>query len=149
MRVELSLRGDYAVRAMLALAAVEPRAGPLSVPRIAERMSIPVRFLPQVMHDLGRAGLVAGRPGRLGGYRLARPAGEITVLDVVDAVDPDEPTRRCVLRGGPCNPEGRCAVHDLMIGATGALRSALSSRSLAELAAPGGLARLFGGEFAK
>ena len=148
MRLELSLRGDYAVRAMLALAAVEgtadaPQPGPLSVPRIAERMSIPVRFLPQVMTDLARAGLVAGRAGRLGGYRLARPASAITILDVVDAVDPDEPTRRCVLRGGPCRPDGRCAVHDLMTSASDALRSALASRTLAELAAAGGLARLF------
>ncbi len=143
MRVELSLRGDYAVRAMLALAAVEARTTPLSVPRIAERMSIPVRFLPQVMGDLVRAGLVAGRPGRTGGYRLARPAGAITVVEVVDAVDPDEATRRCVLRGGPCRPDGRCAVHDLMVEATDALREALGSRTLAELAAAGGLARLF------
>jgi Rrf2 family protein len=145
MRVELSLRGDYAVRAMLALAAAQPQAGTLSVPRIAERMSIPVQFLPQVMGDLGRAGLVAGRPGRTGGYRLARPASDITVLEVVDAVDPDEAVRRCVLRGGPCRPDGRCVVHDLMTSATDALRSALESRSLAELAAAGGLARLFEG----
>jgi Rrf2 family protein len=88
---------------------------------------------------------VTGRAGRLGGYRLARPANAITILEVVDAVDPDEPSRRCVLRGGPCRPDGRCAVHDVMTSATESLRAALSAQSLEELAAAGGLARLFDG----
>jgi len=112
---------------------------------IAERMSIPVRFLPHVMADLNRAGLVLGAPGRRGGYRLARPASEIDVLQVVDAVEPDGDVRRCVLRGGPCTPEGRCAVHDLFNGASDAVRTALSSQSLRDLALSGGLRATLGG----
>jgi len=139
MRVTLGLRGDYAVRAMLALASLEGEDRRASVRWIAERMSIPVRFLPHVMADLNHAGLVVGAPGRRGGYRLARAAAEIDVLQVVDAVDPDDGVRRCVLRGGPCNPDGRCAVHDLFAGASAAMRDALSSQSLRDLAISGGL----------
>jgi Rrf2 family iron-sulfur cluster assembly transcriptional regulator len=138
MRVTLGMRGDYAVRAMLALAGVEALERPMSVRWIAERMGIPVRFLPHVMTDLSRAGLVVGSPGRKGGYRLGRRAGDINVLEVVDAVDPNgEDVPRCVLRGGPCRPDGRCAVHDVFASATGALRASLSERSLAQIAVPG------------
>lgn len=139
MRVTLGLRGDYAVRAMLALASVGAEDRPMSVRWIAERMAIPVRFLPHVMTDLSRAGLVVGAPGRRGGYRLGRPAEKITLLAVVDAVEPEPETPRCVLRGGPCRPDGRCAVHDVFADASAAMRAELSSRSLAAIAAGGGL----------
>ncbi len=139
MRVTLGMRGDYAVRAMLALATVEAEDRPMSVRWIAERMAIPVRFLPHIMTDLSRAGLVVGSPGRRGGYRLGRPARLINVLEVVDAVEPADEVPRCVLRGGPCRPDGRCAVHDTFASATRALRASLSERSLAEIADPAAL----------
>ena len=137
MRVTLGMRGDYAVRAMLALATVEGLDRPVSVRWISERMAIPVRFLPHVMTDLSRAGLVIGSPGRRGGYRLGRPANQVNVLEVIDAVDAEPEVPRCVLRGGPCRPDGRCAVHDVFAGATRALRASLSEQSLAEIAVPG------------
>jgi Rrf2 family iron-sulfur cluster assembly transcriptional regulator len=142
MRVTLGLRGDYAVRAMLALASTESDGRPMSVRWIAERMAIPVRFLPHVMTDLSRAGLVVGAPGRRGGYRLGRSASQITVLQVVDAVEAESETQRCVLRGGPCRPDGRCAVHDLFFGASEAMRVALSSQSLADIAGSDGIGAL-------
>ena len=59
-------------------------------------MAIPERFLPRVMRDLGAAGLVEARTGRTGGYRLARPAAAITLLDVITAAEPEP--RRAALR---------------------------------------------------
>jgi Rrf2 family protein len=142
MRVALGLRGDYAVRAMLVLAAAETAGRPVSVRRIADVMDIPVQFLPQVMTDLARAGLVAGAAGRAGGYRLRRPATDINVLEVVDAVEPGDEVQRCVLRGGPCGRDGLCAVHEVFAQATDGLRAALSSQSLAQLAVAGGIESL-------
>ena len=115
-RLELTRRGDYAVRAMLALA-TDTTSAWLSVPRISASMAIPARFLPAVMTDLVRAGLVEGRAGRTGGYRLQRPAAAITLLDVIDAVEPEPDPRTCVLRGGPCGLDGLCAVHDAFTAA--------------------------------
>ena len=66
--------------------------GLLSARRIAGAMGIPVRFLPQVLGDLQRANLVEAAPGRSGGYRLTRPAAEISLLEVIEAVEGD--TRR-------------------------------------------------------
>lgn len=138
MRLELTRRGDYAVRAMIALAAA-PTDGWSSVPRIAAEMSIPERFLPRVMRDLVRADLVEARTGRSGGYRLARPATEVTLLDVIDASEPPDDDRRCVLRGIPCGVDGRCAVHDVFADARIAHRDRLAATTLASLAPPPGV----------
>lgn len=144
MRVSLSLRGDYAVRAMLALAehqrgrdGRDSGAAPelLSAAAIAERMRIPPRFVAHVLADLVRAGLVIGSTGRRGGYRLAALAAEIDLLRVVDAAEPGESPARCVLRGIPCDPAGRCAAHDAFSAATAAVRLELARTSLASLVA--------------
>jgi Rrf2 family iron-sulfur cluster assembly transcriptional regulator len=135
MRLELTRRGDYAVRAMLALTAANGD-GWTSAPRIAASMAIPERFLPRVLRDLARAGLVDAHAGRSGGYRLARPASAISLLDVIDAVEPPEPVPRCVLRGIPCGIDGRCQVHDVFDAARSAHRARLADASLATLAAP-------------
>lgn len=134
MRLELTRRGDYAVRAMLALS--DPTVEPwLSAARISGAMSIPERFLPRVLRDLARAGLVEARTGRTGGYRLARPSGTITLFDVIAAVEPEDDARRCILRGIPCSPDGRCAVHDTFDQARTAMQGRLAATTLADLAA--------------
>jgi Rrf2 family protein len=106
----------------------------LSAGRIAERMRIPQRFVAHVLSDLGHAGLVVGATGRRGGYRLAAPADHINLLRIVDAAEPAGGPARCVLRGIPCDPVGRCAVHDAFGGATAALRVELAATSLSSLA---------------
>jgi Rrf2 family iron-sulfur cluster assembly transcriptional regulator len=135
MRLELTKQGDYAVRAMLVLAAPDGDTW-ISVARISAEMAIPERVLPRVMRDLGAAGLVEARTGRSGGYRLARPAGEITLLDVIIAAEPNDDERRCVLRGIPCGRDGRCAVHDAFGEAREALLDRLAGTTVAEVAAP-------------
>ena len=141
MRVTLSLRGDYAVRAMLALAeherdgetpngAAAPR---LSAGRIATRMRIPQRFVAHVLSDLVSAGLVVGSTGRNGGYRLSLPPEEVDLLRIVDAAEPEQLPARCVLRGIPCDPDGRCAAHDAFSRAGAVLRAELGATTLASL----------------
>jgi Rrf2 family protein len=136
VRLELTLRGDYAVRAALAITLLED-GHPVSARRIAERMDIPNGFLAHVLTDLVRAGIVVGTPGRGGGYRLAAPPAEIDLLRVVDAVEDRGDPPRCVLRGGPCRYDGTCAVHDVFFAATAAVRRELAGANLADLAAEG------------
>ena len=131
MRVELTRRGDYAVRAMVFLAG--RGAGHASGSIIAGATGVPAGFLPQVMGDLVRAGLVTNRRGRSGGYGLARPAREVSLLAVVEAVEGDARRRRCVLRGGPCRRDGTCAVHDTFFAAQEALLGTLAGTSLADV----------------
>jgi Rrf2 family protein len=139
VRLELTRRGDYAVRAMLALARAEaasPRGehsgdGRLSVARIAAAEAIPPRILPSVMRLLTRAGLVDAQTGRTGGYRLARRADRISLLDIIEAVEGDMRRRSCILRGGPCLANGLCSVHDVFSSAHEALRDSLEEATLA------------------
>ena len=147
MRVTLSLRGDYAVRAMLALAQHEhpgdaghapggpalPQNGRLSAAAIATRMRIPGRFVAHVLSDLVRAQLIVGSTGRRGGYRLAKPAAAIDLLEIVDAAEKSDDSPRCVLRGIPCDSQGRCAAHDAFSAATAAVRAELSRTTLESL----------------
>lgn len=141
MRLELTRRGDYAVRAMLALADAQAAGPPWSSVRaIAEAMEIPPRFLPQVMQDLVRAGLVEARLGRGGGYRLSRPASRIGLLEVIESVEGDSRRQTCVLRGGPCGRDGFCRVHGAFFGAQAALLERLGGTTLADLAANHGAA---------
>ena len=141
MRLELTKRGDYAVRAMIALARGDGER--LSARRISDAMDIPVRFLPQVLADLQRAGLVAAAPGRTGGYLLAREPASVSLLEVIEAVEGDSRRRSCVLRGGPCGRDGTCDVHDVFFAGQEALLGTFAAASLASLAvrddaAPGG-----------
>jgi Rrf2 family protein len=136
VRLELTLRGDYAVRASLAIALLED-GRPVSARRIAERMDIPSRFLPHVLTDLVRAGIVIGTAGRNGGYRLAAPAAEVDLLRVVDAVEERGDAPRCVMRGGPCRRDGTCAVHDAFTAAGAAMRRELAAAKLSDLVADG------------
>jgi Rrf2 family protein len=132
MRIELTRRGDYAVRAMTELA--RPRAGKQTSAALAAATDIPASFLPQVMGDLVRAGLVENVRGRYGGYRLARDPGTISLLAVVEAVEGDGRRRSCVLRGGPCGTDGTCDVHDAFFRAQEALFGTLAGVSLADVA---------------
>lgn len=118
---------------MLALGKA-PAGELVSAARIAAEMDIPARFVAHVLADLRRAGLVVGQTGRGGGYRLAMPAGSIDLLRIVDAAQDHVAPARCVLRGGPCDVDGRCAVHDAFSAATAALRAELAATSLETLA---------------
>jgi len=135
MRLELTKRGDYAVRAMIALAS--DGEGLMSARTIAAEMAIPPRFLPQVMADLVRAGLVEGVTGRSGGYRLSAAPSETSLLRIVEAVEGTSRRETCVLRGGPCGRDGTCAVHGAFAGAEEAMIGALDSVSLADVSEGG------------
>lgn len=128
-------RGSYAIRAVLALAHAD---GDDVVParRIAKEMGIPVRFLPQVLGDLSRAGIVEARLGRAGGYRLSRPAVDISLLDVIEASEGDARRQTCVLTGKPCGSGAEpCDVHATFYDAQEAILARLSETSVAEVAA--------------
>jgi Rrf2 family protein len=90
--VKVSSKGRYAVRALSDLAFfAAPGRGPAQIKDVARRERIPLRFLEQIFQDLKRAGLVESKRGPRGGYALARPAGEISVQDVLRATDAGGP----------------------------------------------------------
>jgi Rrf2 family protein len=84
--VRVSAKTDYAIRAALELAAA-PDAKPVKGERISKAQAIPLRFLENILMQLRHAGLVESRRGADGGYRLARPASDVTLADVIRAID--------------------------------------------------------------
>jgi Rrf2 family protein len=82
--MRLSAQVDYALRAMVELAAAS--SPPVSADALARSQGIPGKFLEAIMGDLRRAGLVRSQRGPVGGYRLARPAEEISLADVIRAI---------------------------------------------------------------
>lgn len=135
MRLELTRRADYGIRAMIAIAR-GTSGEPLSTPRIAESMAIPVRFLPQVMADLARAGLVDSIGGRRGGYRLSRSTSRISLLQIIEALEGDARRRQCVLGSAPCGRDGYCDVHPVFAAAQDALLDRFNATRLSDLAGP-------------
>jgi Rrf2 family protein len=84
--VRISAKADYAVRAAIELA-VAGRERPTKGDAIAKAQDIPLKFLENILADLRHAGIVTSRRGAEGGYWLARPAEEITVADIIRAVE--------------------------------------------------------------
>jgi Rrf2 family protein len=83
--VEISARSDYGIRALAELTALG--GGPRTVTELAEAQAIPARFLQNILLQLRRRGLVQSQRGTEGGYRLARPAAEITLAEVMRALE--------------------------------------------------------------
>jgi Rrf2 family protein len=83
--MRLSAKADYALRASVELAAAGD--GPVKADAISRAQEIPLRFLEQILLDLKHAGLVQSQRGAEGGYWLARPAAEVTLADLIRAVE--------------------------------------------------------------
>jgi Rrf2 family nitric oxide-sensitive transcriptional repressor len=86
---------EYALRAMVWLA--DHRDTPLTTVQIADAAQVPAAYLSKVLQSLGRAGLVQAQRGKHGGFTLAKPADRLTILEVVNAVEPLRRIRTCPL----------------------------------------------------
>jgi Rrf2 family transcriptional regulator, iron-sulfur cluster assembly transcription factor len=133
MRLELGRRADYGIRAAIDLAHHYATGERRKARQIAEAMDVPATYVPQVLADLVRAELAVSLAGPSGGYLLARPPEEVSLLAVIRAVDDDPASRVCVLRGGPCRWEDSCAVHGLWFEAQQAMLERLDQATLAEV----------------
>ena len=135
--MKVSTRGEYGVRAMVALAH-HYGDGPLSIAEIARQSNIPPAYLEQLVAPLRRAGLVVSRRGARGGYILSREPPEIRVGDVyrvmegpvapMDCVSEDESDQTCPLIGG-------CETRPVWLKVRNSIVDALDSTTLADLAA--------------
>ncbi len=124
----MSTRGDYAARALLSLA-LHGTGRPTSVKEIAERTRLPQPYLEQILLAVKGAGLVRSKRGVGGGYVLARPAAEITLADIVAAVEgPQLP-----LAEHPDHCEGHCILQEVWVCVSDETRRYLEQVTLAQL----------------
>lgn len=129
--MRLTTKGRFAVTAMIDLAAREAE-GPVTLAGIAERQGISLSYLEQLFGKLRRYKLVSSIRGPGGGYRLARELDEITVADIIIAVDEPLDATQC---GGKqnCHDEHRCMTHDLWANLNKRMYEYLDSVSLGAL----------------
>ena len=123
---------EYAIRAMAHIATLEPGERILARD-LAAATDIPRQFLGKILHRLARADLLDSAKGRGGGFRFARPAGEIEVVDVVAALDGLDTTNRCVLGLDECNDDQPCPLHDEWVTFRKALMERVFSMSVSEM----------------
>jgi Rrf2 family protein len=130
--MRVSAKADYAVRAMVELAAAG--GGPVKAERISQAQEIPVKFLENIMGDLRNAGLVRSQRGAEGGYWLARPADEVNLAQVIRAVDGPLANVRG-LRSEEVSFKGSSEpLRDVWVALRASLRRVLESVTLADVA---------------
>lgn len=118
------------------MVALATRTGePRTVRQIAQASRVPLDYLSKVLHSLARAGIVSGQRGRGGGFQAVRPAGEITVLEVVTAVDPLRRIRTCPL-GLQAHGENLCPLHRKLDDAVRSVEEAFAATTIQSLASP-------------
>jgi Rrf2 family protein len=131
--VKISAKADYAVRAAAELAA-GPSDRLVKGEELARAQGIPLEFLENILREMRIAGLVVAQRGTDGGYRLARPASEITVADVLDAVGAAPATVGSGGSAARAYPGAASRVVDVWIAMWAGMRSVLTSVTLADLA---------------
>jgi Rrf2 family protein len=137
--MKISTRTEYGIRVLVTLARTDGDAC-LSLAEIARREKLPHAYLEQLVGDLRRAGLVASTRGVSGGYRLARPAGEIAMTDAVRALD--GPLLEMPCAGAEdlehCDRPAPCSVHEIFQRVYESLSASLEATTLAEVALTAG-----------
>ncbi len=132
MRLELSKRTDLALKALAHLAT----NGDSSGTEMAESIGTTTNYLPQVLKPLVMEGWICSTPGRGGGYRLCVDLEDVSILNVIEAMEGETDVGQCVLRGAPCPAPEPCALHDSWVRARGALLEELGSTSVATTFGP-------------
>ncbi len=131
--MKLTTRGRYAVTAMLDLA-LRAGAGPISLAEISERQLISLSYLEQLFSKLRKCGLVKSTRGPGGGYSIARDLKEISVSDIISAVNESVDATKCAGKEN-CHGhnQGHCLTHNLWVGLSTQIEGFLSGISLQQL----------------
>jgi Rrf2 family protein len=134
--MKLSVRGEYALRALLVLT-LHHGENVVPIQTIADEQNIPKKFLEQILNDLKRLGAVESKRGVNGGYRLARPPEHITLASIVRHVEGAMAPVSCVserfYERCTCPDEAKCPIRDVMMEARDAVVKIMERLTLADL----------------
>jgi Rrf2 family iron-sulfur cluster assembly transcriptional regulator len=129
--MRLTTKGRFAVTAMIDVA-LRQHAGPVTLAGIADRQKISLSYLEQLFGKLRRNHLVASTRGPGGGYTLAKPLSDVSVADIISAVDEPLDATSCGGKGN-CHDDHPCMTHDLWMSLNKRMHEYLSSVNLDEL----------------
>ena len=144
--MKLSLRGEYALRALQVLGENYKPGKVVQIQAISQQQNIPRRFLQQILNDLKSVGFVESRRGLAGGYRLGRPPENISLAQVIRHVEGALAPVGCVsqhfYRKCSCPDERQCAIRSVMKEVRDSIVTILEKVTLAELCQRGGQLRI-------
>lgn len=132
--MQITRQADYAIRAVRYLSRAGNQRAATST--VAKEMKIPPSFLAKIISQLSIAGIVQTSRGAHGGVMLARPPEEITLLDVVEAIDGPIQLNECVADPGKCEFSEDCAMHPVWVEAQKLLTERLRATTFANLDKP-------------
>lgn len=125
-----NLATGYALQALAGL----PENGDYALTReLAERLELPSPYLAKILQNLARAGILESFRGPRGGYRLARPAGHISVEEILVALEGEGALDGCVMGFPACDAERPCPMHDAWAAVKAQMEASLISTTLADL----------------
>ncbi|MDH5435792.1 MAG: Fe-S cluster assembly transcriptional regulator IscR, partial [Gammaproteobacteria bacterium] len=127
----LTTKGRYAVTAMLDLA-IHYGQGPITLSDISQRQGISLSYLEQLFSRLRKQGLVDSARGPGGGYRLSREAADISIVEVINAVDEKVDVTKCAGEGN-CQDNDRCLTHELWMDLSTQIHDFLGGITLGNL----------------
>ncbi len=129
--LRISDAASLGLHAMAVLASVDD-SSKMSVTSLAKRLAVSDHHLAKVMQRLNKHGLVSSRRGPKGGFVLARPSDEISLLEVFEAIEGPLPNKTCLMNTRVCN--GTCILGDLLYSINRMVREHLENNTLADMA---------------
>ena len=133
MDLELTKRGDYALRSAICLGRAFSSGESRKLRQVSAEMAVPRTFVSQILGDLVRAGIAVSTLGAKGGYRLSRAPVDVTLLQIVEAAEGALGQTGCVMGEGPCRWDEVCPMHDSWSLLVSSTRTLLERTTLAEL----------------
>ncbi|HOE94964.1 MAG TPA: Rrf2 family transcriptional regulator [Candidatus Sumerlaeota bacterium] len=127
-----SQTSEYAIRALSILARY-PRDQFILVGTLAQSAELPHHYLSKILQNLVRMQILESRKGSKGGFRLARDPNEITLYEIVNAIENLGQTRRCLLGQADCSDERACPLHEFWVEQTASYLDTLQHTSLGDL----------------
>ena len=131
--LHITRRGDYAIRGMVYLAG-QPADRMVLLSDMAAAIEVPQSLLAKIFQHLNRVGLVNSFRGTGGGFKLSRSADQISLLEIVEAVEGPIVLNRCLIAEGTCNRDDTCPVHPVWQKFQDKIRGMLQDVSLQQLA---------------
>jgi Rrf2 family transcriptional regulator, iron-sulfur cluster assembly transcription factor len=131
--MELTRKGDYAIRGIVYLAR-QPLDSIALLSEIATAVQVPQTFLAKIFQQFSKSGIVKSYRGTGGGFVLARPPEQITLLEVVETIEGPISPNRCVGGPGNCDQDSTCTVHPVWLQVQQQLSQLLAGVTLKDLA---------------
>ncbi len=130
--MKLSTKSRYGTRAMMDIA-LHSNSGSCMLKDISQRQDVSAKYLDHILSSLRKAGLIKNIRGKYGGYSLTRPSAEITMKDIIGAVEGSIAPVECVDSSSACDKTGICSARDLWVRVKEAIEDVLESTTLANL----------------